>query len=367
MQRACSDARSEPDADRLASSFRQSHRLRWGLCSLLVCCSLSGCTWVRKYLGPSPEKSHRLAEAARGAEEAGNVPQAVALLEEALEETPNDPHLHRELARLMLSRQNYPAAVEHLEQAVEHNPDDMEANVELAKLYIEHQQPEAAAERLDAALQNDPKHTTALLLRAKLAERLNDPQTAIETYHRVLCCDPNHVEARLRIALLQLEDHQPNLAAPLLRSVCQCSRAGCNEIADARWSLGVAYGQEGRWPDAVETLSAAAEIRPSMSADDWYRLAYARTRLDDWSGARKDLGLRAAHQPPPRKRPSHAGRHEPPTWPGHADPAHRLFGAANPRPGMLVTIPACKLIFSRACHWLRQRGPRVVVGWPIDF
>ncbi len=294
MQRACSDACSEPNADRTLSSIRRGRSLRYGVCLLLVCGSLSGCTWVRKWLGPSPEKSHRLAEEARQAEEAGQIPQAVVLLEEALEETPNDPYLHRELARLLLGRQDFYAAAEHLEQAVEQNPDDVEANVELAKLYIEHQQPAAAAERLDAALQNDPKHLAALLLRAKLAEHLQDPQTAIETYHRLLNCDPHHVEARLRIARLQLAENEPNLAAPLLRSVCQCSRAGCDEVADARWCLGVAYGQERRWSDAVEALSSSAEIRQSMSADDWYRLAYARTQTEDWSGARKDLD-RALH------------------------------------------------------------------------
>ena len=271
----------------------------------------------------------------------------MALFEEALEETPNDPHLHRELARLLLCQQQFHAAVEHLEQAVEHNPDDVEANVELAKLYIEHQLPQAAVERLDSALQNDPKHTTALLLRAKLAEHLHDPQTAIETYHRLLCCDPNHVEARVRIARLQLEENQPNLAAPLLRSVCQCSRANCNEIADARWSLGVAYGQERRWPDAVEALSCAAEYREPMSADDWYRLAYARTQLEDWKGARQDLG-RALHLNPRHENAqAMLGVLNRQLSPGLAHSPHRPHRRGNPRPGPLVSLTFRMLFLSR--------------------
>ena len=263
--------------------------LRFGLGLLLVCVSISGCTWFRSLVGKCPEKSHRLAEKARQAEDAGNLPQAVVYFDEALEEAPNDPHLHRELARLLLSLDRPQLALAHLEEAVDQNPDDVEANVELAELYIEHHQPMPAAQRLDAALQNDPKHVTALLLRAKLAEHLDDPQAAIETYHRILSVEPQHVEARLRIAWLELEKHQPNLAAPLLRSVCQSSRTTPDELSAAHWTLGIAYGQEKRWTDAATALMSATEHRHEMSADDWYRLAYAQSEAGDWAEARQNL------------------------------------------------------------------------------
>jgi Tfp pilus assembly protein PilF len=240
-------------------------------------------------VGHCPEKSHRFAERARFAEEAGNIPLAVACLEAALEETPDNPDLHRDMARLLMGMHQNQRALEHLAAAVECNPDDVEANIDLAKLYIEHHQPALAAQRLDVALHNDPKHTAALLMRAKVAEALYDPNTATETYHRVLCADPNHVEARVQLAALQLEQHQPNLSAPLLRAVCQCSRATPAEVAEARWALGIAYGQENRWADALNSLVAATEHRAQMSPDDWYRLAYVRGQLGDWEGARRDV------------------------------------------------------------------------------
>lgn len=251
---------------------------------------MMGCSWFRSLVGNSPAKSHRLAEAARSAEEAGRIPQAVALLEEALEETPDDPHFHRELARLLRSQGQPSRAQEHLKQAVAHNPNDVEANVELAEISLEFHQPSLAVQHVEAALQNDPKNLKALLLRAKLAEFQSDRQTAIETYQRVLGIDPNHVEARVRIASIQLENRQPSLAAPLLRSVCQSSRATPEEVAEAQLALGVAYGQERRWSDAVEILSAAVVAEGElMSADAWYRLAYARSQLGDWEGVRHDL------------------------------------------------------------------------------
>lgn len=215
--------------------------------------------------------------------------QAMELFEEALEETPNDPHLHRELARLLQS-QGYPhLALEHLENAVEHNPDDVEANVELAHLYIDHNLAVRAVDCLDAALQNDPKHITALLLRAKLAERLDDPQSAVETYQRVLSVDPNNVPARVQIAALQLQKNQPGLSAPLLRSVCHCSRATPEEIAEAKWNLGIAYGQEQRWSDAVLAMTEAGNECRSFSADDWYRLAYAQSQVGDWKSVKRNV------------------------------------------------------------------------------
>jgi tetratricopeptide (TPR) repeat protein len=240
-------------------------------------------------MGHCPEKSHHLAERARCAEEAGNIPLAAACVDAALKEAPNDPQLHREMARLLIGLHQNQKALAHLEQAVEHSPEDVEANIALAELYVAHHQPALAVQRLDAALHNDPKNTTALLLRAKLAEHLRDPQTAIETYHRVLSADPNHVEARVKLASLQLEQRQPNLSAPLLRSVCQCSRATPAEVAEARWALGIAYGQENRWADALGALATAAEHRAFLSPDDWYRLAYVRGQLGDWEGARRDV------------------------------------------------------------------------------
>lgn len=263
--------------------------LRFGLGFVVLCLSFSGCTWFRNQVGHCPEKSHRLAERAKFAEEAGNIPQAAACLKEALKEAPNDPELHREMARLLIGLHQNQKALEHLEQAVEYNPDDVEANIDLAELYVERHQPSLAAARLDAALHNDPKHTNALLFRANLAQSLGDPQTAIETYYRVLCADPEHVEARVQLASLELEQHQPNLSAPLLRSVCQCSRATPAEVAEARWALGIAYGQESRWQDALGALAAACEHRARMSPDDWYRLAYVRGQLGDWEGARRDV------------------------------------------------------------------------------
>lgn len=268
---------------------RWRSRLRIGLGFFVLCMSISGCTWFRNQVGHCPERCHRLAERARFAEEAGNIPQAAACLQEALKETPNDPELHREMARLLIGLHQNQKALEHLEQAVEYNPDDVEANIDLAELYIEQHQPALAVARLDAALHNDPKHTTALVMRARLAQNLCDWQTAIETYHRVLCADPEHVEARVQLAALQLEQHQPNLSAPMLRSVCQCSRATPAEVAESRWALGIAYGQENRWSDALGALVTATEHRAIMSADDWYRLAYVRGQLGDWEGARRDV------------------------------------------------------------------------------
>jgi tetratricopeptide (TPR) repeat protein len=256
---------------------------------VILSASLPGCTWFRNQVGHCPEKSQRLAEQARLAEEAGNIRLAAACFHEALKETPDDPHLHREMARILMGLHQNQLALEHLEAAVEFNPDDVEANIDLAELYIEYGHYNEAIERVDAALHNDPKHTSALLMRAQLAECFHDPQTAIETYHRVLCADPNHVEARVQLASLQLEQHQPNLSAPLLRSVCQCSRATPAEVAEARWNLGIAYGQEARWNDALGALVAATEHRSHMTPDDWYRLAYVRGQMGDWEGARRDV------------------------------------------------------------------------------
>jgi tetratricopeptide (TPR) repeat protein len=240
-----------------------------------------------------------LAEQARDAEQAGDLPRAVELMGQALETNPGDPQLHREMARLMIDSGNRPAAVEHLQYATEKLPDDSESFVLLAELLLEQGRGDEATAALDAALTADPLSTTALVMRAALAERRHESDLALETYYRVLAVEPKHVAARLRVAEIQLERERPEIAAAMLRAVCQSPHVAPGDAADAAWTLGIAYGQDGRWEEAVTTLAGAAARRPSrMTADDWYRLAYARNQIGDVERSRDDL--RQALQLDPR-------------------------------------------------------------------
>ncbi len=256
----------------------------------LLAWNMTGCHWLQTVCDRSCNEARGLAEQAHQAERDGNLDHAYHLLRQAVETNPDDPELHREVARLAIDRGDSKAAIEHLRFATTNMPEDAESFVTLARLLEAEGRRQEAVVALNSALIADPLQPTALLKRADHAERTNDLELASEIYHRLLAVDSHHAEAQIRLASLQMNDGRPSEAAPLLRAAAQSPLASVEQTALAKWSLGVAYGQLDRWSDAATTLASAAESVPEkMSADDWYRIAYARHRSGDIPGTRADL------------------------------------------------------------------------------
>ncbi len=250
---------------------------------------------------PDPAVNARqLAEEARAAEERGERHLAEALLRESLEVDPENAAAHRQLANLLLANGHQHLAAEHLQAAVEEDPNEPQCHIELAGLLMEQGRLQEAGPALASALELDPQCAEALLLQGKLQLQQGQRGKALETLHRVLACDPDNIEARLQIAGIQLDDARPRQAAPLLRSVAAAEEASDDQRAQACWQLGIAYGAEERWVESVGTLTDGLAARTVPAADDWYRLAYARYRSGDASGALDDLGtvlqIDPAHQ-----------------------------------------------------------------------
>lgn len=260
-----------------------------GVAVLFGCVTSAGCTWVRALVKDPNEESHRLVQEARAAEERDEIAEAAKLLSRAARTTPEDPEVHRQLARVLFGQGHHDAAVEHLQYAVDQDPADPAAFVQLAHILSHEGNELEAGLAVDAALELDPNHTEALLLKASLAEKANQIEDALQTYHRVLNCDPTNVEAMLAVARLQEASGRPDRAAPLLRSVCEASSSTPQQKARAQWLLGIAYGRQRRWDDAAAALSESLAHRNDATAEDWYRLAFARFQSGDYEGSRRDL------------------------------------------------------------------------------
>lgn len=252
-------------------------------------CSVPGCAWVRHLLPNPTEESRDLTERAKAAADSTNYTRANELLRRAGELTPDDPEIYRQQAETFLAQGNRRDAIEALSHAVEKDPDDVASRVQLSKLLIAEELPDLAEEPLDRALEMDPRHVEGLLLKAKLAENSGKQDVALETYHRVLGCDGEQVEARLALARLQASTGKWDRATPLLRAISECPRSTPAQKADAKWALGVAYGREQLWREAARELTEAAELRDNVTADDWYRIAYARLQAEDYESARSAL------------------------------------------------------------------------------
>lgn len=284
--RAC-DARPR---DPCASAPSRSARGGKGRCArllvLLATVSCLGCSWWQRWSLPENRSAQHLLEQSRDAESAGDLRQARALLEQAVRRDPRDSEVRRRLARLLADAGEVEAALPHAAAAAEASSDDPEPWVRLAELQMAREDWTAAEKSLDRAVARDARHVPALLAKARLEERRGRPEAAVAACHQALHADPELTEGRLLLAKLHLESQRPRQAAPLLRTVIDGPGVSAERRAEAQRLLGLAYGAEARWDDAAAAFEAAGRDGP-LSADDWYRLAYAhyRSGRSDAAGA----------------------------------------------------------------------------------
>lgn len=256
---------------------------------VLCCASISGCAWVTSAIGRKTVESQTLSQQAKRAEDKGDFQRATQLLTQALAVDPSNSDLHRQLAKTQLALGNRKAAMEQLRYAVTTGAEDAAILTELAGLYFDAGEFERASRTVDSALQQDASLVRALVLSGELHERQGNREQADVLYHRVLEIDSENPHAKLQIALNRLRASQPEQAAPLLRSICQCRQSCPLERVQARWALGISYGQMGRWDDAATEFATALPQLKRPTADEWYHLAYAQNQAGQRQNARENL------------------------------------------------------------------------------
>jgi len=252
--------------------------------------AVTGCATERNRSTSQHVSAQQLAERAFDAEDRGETGRAAALLDEAVQIDPTDCETRLQLSELLLKHGDLPTAARHLEQLAERNPDDPRIAFRLAQTRFLMGQAEQAERWLRVGLELDPGNEEGLLLLGRLAEWRGDEEGARATYMRVLDIAPDSNSARIRLAALLCAAGQPNRAAPLARRVLDSEQACPMEVADAQWYLGEAYILMGREIEGESLLTAASKQR-TLSADQWYELALAQTRV-----GRNDEALRSTEQ-----------------------------------------------------------------------
>lgn len=260
---------------------------------------LSGCSWMQALV--QQKKTDDAASLALLRDADRLLPrESESTLLSNLKENPRDFARRRQLAELLLAQNRPDEAVAQLERIVLLDEADVETRVRLAGACRLAGQTADARRHLESALAINPSHRDALVLKGDIAESTGQVNDALEAYHQALAVDSSSVVARLKIAGLLLRSERGHQAAPLLRSVCACDTVTAEETMQAEWMLGLAYGHEERWTDAVEVLSSAIQARGTeATADDWYCLAYAHYRSGDrrqsWQSVSRALSLHPRH------------------------------------------------------------------------
>ena len=247
-----------------------------------------GCHSVRERAAQSSAECSDLCRQAIVAHENGEKQAAERLVEQALQQRPEETEARAKLAETLWQVGRQDESLRELGQLARESRTDVKLLARYAKALCETRQFAEADLWAQSALSVDPVNLDALLVRARCAQAREDYPAAIAAYLELLQVAPEHSEALLGMAQVQIARGQPELAAPVLRSLLQHPFAPTALRLEAEWSLGEAYLASGRWEDAARSLEASIARRPS-TAEDWCQLANAQVQSGQSAAATVSL------------------------------------------------------------------------------
>lgn len=198
---------------------------------------------------------------------AGRLTDADALYRRILESTPGHPEALRLRGVIACQEGRFPEAVQLLEAAIERSGQNAAYHSNLGVALKGVGRTEDALLALRRAEQLSPDDSDIRFNVACLLQELGRSDEAIFAYEAVLKEEPDHADALSNIGLLLVEAGRPELALPLL----QHAVAKCPTLLAARINLGLALHELERPEEAASCFREAIAAEP-MRADLHFHL-----------------------------------------------------------------------------------------------
>ncbi len=141
------------------------------------------------------------------------------------------------------------------------DPDDTGARVKLAQVYFRMGKIAAAQSQLEIVEQVDPGLWDVHFVRGMIALDQDQTGEAIKAFERAKKADPRNELAYYHVGVIYLEREQYELSVENLE---RAVKLNCCGLADAHYSLGLAYERLGKDGKAVEHYEHALEYVPSL-------------------------------------------------------------------------------------------------------
>jgi tetratricopeptide (TPR) repeat protein len=216
----------------------------------------------------------------------GHVDDAIHEYEKGLEINPDYAELHNNLGQALAQSSQLEEAVKHFQRAISIKPDYADAHVNLGTALLVVNRLDLAASEFSSAVNSDPRSVVAhTYLGTTIYYGQGKVQEALAEWRKALKLNPNYVIALTQTAQALsaspvASDRNGVEAVKLAERAVELSKGEDPAILD---TLGMAYAENGRFAEAVETARRAlrlarAQNNSSLADDLGKRIDMYKTR-----------------------------------------------------------------------------------------
>lgn len=217
---------------------------------------------VEKEYRDFPEQAVAIHNKAVLLRDAGNVPRALELFQEAVARDPNFAEGHYNLAKALASLGRLDEALDSYRHAVRAQPKFVDARNNLGVALAARRQYASAIAQYRAALEVAPDYAVVVINLALAQRGMGERDSAIATLRGLLERRPQELVAQIHLADTYYLNRQPDLAIAQYQKVI--AREPRN--ADARNGIASCYLWKQDFDQAIEQFQAAIQLRPGFAA-----------------------------------------------------------------------------------------------------
>jgi tetratricopeptide (TPR) repeat protein len=200
---------------------------------------------------------------------------ALALLREAIQESPDDVEAQLRIGLIYGELKDYVKAIEQIKLVLVLRPQELRVRDHLAYLYEEMKDFDKAIAEYRTIIQADERYSDAHLHLGYLLYRLKRNEEALPHLQQVIALNPKMTEAYLLLGLTLLQASRQEEAVAVFREGLQRNP----ESADLHFNLGTAYDKMGRFDELVHEMEEAIRLDPKH-ADALNYLGYTYAERD---------------------------------------------------------------------------------------
>jgi len=192
----------------------------------------------------------------------GRVDEAITQYQQAIQLNFNHPDTHNHLGIALSSKGRLDEAIDQFQQALKLNPDYAEAHGNLGAALDRKGRLDEALAQYRAAVESKPDYAQGQYLLAAALARQGMMEEAVAHFQAALVAQPDHPGTLNDLAWILATERHPEIrnVPEAIRLATRACKVSGHTNAAFMDTLGAAFSEADRWPEAIEVTEQAAAI-----------------------------------------------------------------------------------------------------------